>query len=136
MEVTVTDCGGGRFEARSRKAVVYVDLLPEAGGAEDGFRSVELLLAGLGACTAGTVRTYAMNHGVAGFEGIDVTVRSAEASAPERVGRIEVELQLRGALSEEDTARLVQVSNHCKVHNTLIHSPEMQTQVSVRSPLP
>ena len=129
MEISVTDCGEGRFEIRARKAVVYVDLLPESGGADDGFRSVELLLAGLGACTAGTVRTYAVNHGVKGFESVDVTVRSTEAAAPERVGRIEVELSLRGEVSDEDAERLLQVSSHCKVHNTLRLLPELTTEV-------
>lgn len=130
MEVTVSDCGDGRFEIRARKAVAYVDLLPDAGGGEDGFRSVELLLAGLGACSAGTLRTYARNHGVAGFTGVDVTVRSEELSAPERVGRIELIFNLRGDVSEHDAERLLQVSSHCKVHNTLHHMPEVTARVS------
>lgn len=134
MEISVTDCGEGRFEIRARKAVAYVDLLPDAGGAGDGFRSVELLLAGLGACTAGTVRTYAVNHNIAGFTGVDVSVRSAEASAPERVGEIEVALQLRGNVSDADAERLLQVSSHCKVHNTLRHLPELRTEVVRVSP--
>lgn len=129
MEVRVTDCGGGRFEIRSRDALAIVDLLPEAGGAGDGFRSVELLLGGLAACTAGTVRTYAVNHDVAGFEGIDVLVRSEEASAPERVGTITIELEIRGELSADDLERLRVVSGHCKVHNTLVHSPTIGVQV-------
>ncbi len=130
MEIAVTDCGAGRYEIRARKAVVHVDVLPDAGGADDGFRSVELLLAGLGACTAGTLRTYAVNHEVKGFEGVDVTVRSEEAAAPERVGKIEVTLHLRGDVSDEDAERLLQVSNHCKVHSTLRHLPELSTKVT------
>lgn len=131
MEITVSDCGGGRFEIRARKAVVYVDLLPDAGGSDDGFRSVELLLAGLGACTAGTVRTYALNHGVEGFSGIDVTVRSEEAAAPERVGRIQLEMSLHGNVSDQDADRLLQVSGHCKVHNTLNNPPQLDGRVNV-----
>ncbi len=131
MEITVSDCGEGRFEIRARKAVVYVDLLPDAGGADDGFRSVELLLAGLGACTAGTLRTYALNHGVAGFSGVDVTVRSEEAAAPERVGRIELELNVRGDVSAQDAERLLQVSGRCKVHNTLKNHPQIDGKITV-----
>jgi len=130
MEITVTDCGEGRFEVRSRKAVVFIDLLPHAGGAEDGFRSVELMLAGLGACTAGTLRTYAVNHGIDGFAGVDVTVRSVEASAPERVGKIDLEIDLHGEMSDEDVERLLRVSSHCKVHNTLIHPPAIEVRVA------
>ncbi len=135
MNVTVSDRGEGRFEIRSREAVVHVDLLPENGGAEDGFRSVELFLAGLGACTAGTLRAYAVNHGVAGFEGVDVTVRSEEAAAPERVGRIELEVTIRGDVAAEDAERLLAVGGRCKVHNTLHRPPTIDATIAVERSL-
>jgi uncharacterized OsmC-like protein len=131
VKVTVSDAGDGRFEIRSRKAVVYVDLLPDNGGADDGFRSVELFLGGLGACIAGTIRAYAVNHNVPGFEGVDVIVHSEEASAPERVGRIELEVTSRGDVASGDAERLLVVGGRCKVHNTLHLPPSVDARVAV-----
>ncbi len=130
MKVSVKDCGGGRFEIQARDAVVAVDLLPADGGAADGFRSVELLLAGLGACTAGTMRTFAMNQQMAGFEGIDVVLTAETAEHPERVARIDLELRVKGAVSEPDLARLMRVGGRCKVHNTLHSDPVVEMKVA------
>lgn len=129
MKVSVKDCGAGRFEIRARDAVVAVDLFPADGGAPDGFRSVELLLAGLGACTAGTMRTFATNQKIAGFEGIDVIVSAETAEHPERVARIDLELRVQGDVSEEDLARLMRVGGRCKVHNTLHSDPVVEMHI-------
>lgn len=129
MEVHVTDRGKGRFDIQAREAIVSVDLLPADGGAPDGFRSVELLLAGLGACTAGTLRTFAVNQEIAGFEGVDVEVSAETAKAPERVSRIEMKLHIKGDVAVGDVERLVRVAGRCKVHNTLDHSPEIELTV-------
>ena len=131
MEVVIRDCGAGRFEVRSRDAMVAVDLLPSDGGASDGFRSAELLLAALGACTAGTMRSFAVNQALEGFEGIDVVVTGETAKGPERVTPIEVEVRVRGSLSESDLERLMRVGARCKVHNTLHNDPEISMRLVV-----
>ncbi len=135
MEVVVKDCGAGRFEIRTRDAVVAVDLLPSDGGASDGFRSAELLLAALGACTAGTMRSFAVNQAIEGFEGIDVVVNGETAKGPERVAQIDVDVQIRGNLSEADLERLMRVGSRCKVHNTLHNDPEVNMRLVSASTL-
>ena len=135
MEVVVKDCGAGRFEIRTRDAVVAVDLLPSDGGPSDAFRSAELLLAALGACTAGTMRGFAVNQALEGFEGIDIVVNGETAKGPERVSRIDVDIQVRGNLSESDLERLMRVGARCKVHNTLHSDPEVNIRLVSPTPV-
>lgn len=111
---------------RARDAVLAVDLLPEDGGPSDGFRSAELLLGALGACTAGTMRAFAVKQGIEGFEGIDIIVNGETAKAPERVASLRLEVQIKGDLSEADKERLLRVGSHCKVHNTLHNEPDIE----------
>ena len=125
MKIEVKDCGAGRFEVRARDAVLAVDLLPEDGGSLDGFRSAELLLGALGACTAGTMRAFAVNQGIAGFEGIDVVVNGETAKAPERVASLRLEVHIKGDISDADRERLLRVGSRCKVHNTLHNEPDI-----------
>ncbi|MDE3139334.1 MAG: OsmC family protein [Acidobacteriota bacterium] len=109
--------------------MVAVDLLPNDGGASDGFRSAELLLAALGACTAGTVRSFAVNQSIEGFEGIDIIVNGETAKGPERVSQIDVDVHIRGDISESDLERLMRVGSRCKVHNTLHSDPEVNVRL-------
>jgi uncharacterized OsmC-like protein len=129
MEIVVKDCGAGRFEVHSRDAVVAVDLLPGDGGASDGFRSAELLLGALGACTAGTMRVFAVNQKIEGFEGIDVTVNAETSKNPERLSKIDVDVTVKGRVSEQDLERLMRVGSRCKVHNTLHGDPIVNIQL-------
>jgi uncharacterized OsmC-like protein len=129
MEIVVKDRGAGRFEVHSRDAVVAVDLLPSDGGASDGFRSSELLLGALGACTAGTMRVFAVNQKIEGFEGIDVTVNAETSKSPERLSKIDVEITVKGSVSEADLERLLRVGSRCKVHNTLHGNPIVNIQL-------
>ncbi len=126
MKIEIKDCGAGRFEVRARDAVLAVDLLPEDGGPLDGFRSAELLLGALGACTAGTMRAFAVKQGIEGFEGIDIIVIGETAKAPERVASLRLEVQIKGEISEADRERLLRVGSKCKVHNTLHNEPDIE----------
>jgi uncharacterized OsmC-like protein len=126
MRVVIRDCGAGRFEVRTRDAVLAVDLLPGDGGMPDGFRSAELLLGALGACTAGTMRAFAVRQEIQGFEGIDIIVTGEVAKQPERVARLNLQVDIKGDISVADKERLLRVGSHCKVHNTLHSEPEIE----------
>ena len=126
MKVEIRDCGAGRFEVRARDAILAVDLLPEEGGGIDGFRSAELLLGALGACTAGTIRAFAVKQGIEGFEGIDIVVDGETAKQPERVATLRLVIDIKGSISDADRDRLLRVGSHCKVHNTLHNEPNIE----------
>lgn len=126
--VEIVDQGGGRFEVRGDRACLIVDR-PDGESGEGGFRPVELLMAALGACTAGTIRSFAIAQGVGGFEGVDIEVTCEVMDKPERVGSFAVRLRLRGEVADRDAARLARIGAHCKIHNTLRSLPATELEV-------
>ena len=86
------------------------------GAAPDPY---EYVLAGLGICTAMTVRLYAERKGWP-LQHVEVRVRHAErmtAGAEKDV--FTREITLRGDLSEEERARLLSIAERCPVSRTL-----------------
>lgn len=97
------------------------------GGADSGPTPYDLLLAGLGACTAITVRMYADRKG---WPLRQTTVRLRHrrihakdcASCDTRTGQLDQivrEMQFEGELTDEQRARLLDIAERCPVHRTL-----------------
>jgi uncharacterized OsmC-like protein len=109
----------GVLEARARDVTLQV-----GRHADDGFLSVELLLAALGSCMLGTMLAFAENVGVA-VDGVRLELTPALADRPERVERIDMRLRVDGDVEPKRLASLRRVAEHCKVHNTLEHAPQL-----------
>jgi len=97
------------------------------GGTDRGATPYELLLSGLGACTAMTLRLYA-DRKKWPLESAIVELRSGrshekdcETCATEKVGigTIERRLTLDGPLTDEQRARLLEIAGRCPVKQTL-----------------
>jgi putative redox protein len=97
------------------------------GGTNLGPSPYGLLLAGLGACTAMTLRMYADRKGWP-LERVTVRLRHDKIHARDcedcetqtgRIDRIERELHLEGELDEAQRARLMDIADKCPVHRTL-----------------
>lgn len=97
------------------------------GGADSGPTPYDLLLAGLGACTAVTLRMYAERKS---WDLRHVTVRLRHDRIHARdcvecetsvgwLDHIQREVQLEGDLTGEQRARLLAIAEHCPVHRTL-----------------
>jgi putative redox protein len=97
------------------------------GGSDRGPTPYEFLLAGLGACTAMTLRVYA-DRKQWPLEGAIVELRSGrshekdcESCATEKVsiGTIERRIRLEGPLTDEQRDRILQIAERCPVKQTL-----------------
>jgi len=99
----------------------------QVGGSDRGPTPYEFLLAGLGACTAMTLRIYA-DRKQWPLEGAIVALRSARthekdcedcATKDVSIGTIERRVTLEGPLNEEQRARLLEIVDRCPVKQTL-----------------
>ena len=99
------------------------------GGEDTGPTPYDLLLAALGTCTAMTIKMYADRKKI-GFEGCDVHVTHERDHGADcdHVSREEEGMQvqalnrsitLRGDLTDEERAKLIEIADKCPVHRTL-----------------
>lgn len=106
---------------------LVVDEPVELGGTDEGMTPYQLLLASLSSCMALTMRMYANRKGWP-LEGASIHLRTAPAHEPDhevmasgsrRVARIERRIELRGALTEEQRSRLVDIADRCPIKRNL-----------------
>lgn len=105
------------------------------GGTDLGASPYQLVSAGLGACTAMTMRMYARRKKMA-LRHVIVDVTHNKRHAPdcetctETPGKQDVfrrEIRLEGDLSAEERARLLEIADKCPVHRTLHQSAVIET---------
>lgn len=109
---------------------------PEAyGGTDRGPSPYGFLAAGLGACTAMTLRLYARRKGWP-LEAVRVDlchdkVHAQDAGTPQaaRLDRFTRRIALEGPLSEAQRARLLEIADRCPVHRTLEAGAEITTEL-------
>ena len=106
---------------------LLVDEPAEAGGGDAGPTPYDLLLAGLGACTAMTLRLYADNKKLP-LERVAVSLKHEKIYAQDcadcetregRIDRIERVITLEGDLDDAQRTKLLEIANKCPVHRTL-----------------
>ena len=91
----------------------------EAGGGGRGPTPHQLVLSGLGACTAITLRMYADRKGWR-LKGVTVELQLNPDGAPAAGGsEIRRRVTLHGDVTPEQRERLLQVANACPVNKTL-----------------
>ena len=105
---------------------------PEAaGGRDSGMSPYEYLLAGLGACTAMTIRMYAERHGWP-LEHISVALRHVvEQGAEGPADRFERRIELVGGLSDEQRQRLLGIAEKCPVSRSLQRAARVVSELAL-----
>lgn len=101
------------------------DEVREDGGEDQGPAPLELLAAGLAACTSMTVKSYA-DHKDISLRRVHVevrVVREAERTTFEKLIRFE------GMLEDAERDRLLEISKRCPVHRTLMGAITIETRL-------
>ncbi|QUD86848.1 bifunctional alpha/beta hydrolase/OsmC family protein [Phenylobacterium montanum] len=129
--VIVEETGAGQFQAEVRVGRTHflADEPVEVGGLGSGPSPFELVSAGLGACTAMTLRMYAERKGLP-LGTVSVAVahkRAPEAEKPERFERV---VSLGGDLAPDQIERLMQIADRCPVHRLLEPGAEIRTRLA------
>lgn len=129
-KVTVVESGNGKFGQfiTAGGHVLGADEPVSTGGQATGPDPFELVLAGLGACTAMTLRMYAERKGLK-LDSVKVHLRHVQR-ASQTAGlfdRFERVIELAGDLSGEDRQRLLDIAERCPVSQTLKRSSEIVT---------
>lgn len=138
--------GDHRITVRTGKQGFYTEIFadgfslvadePEGyGGTGRGPSPYEYLLTALGSCTAMTVQMYARRKKWPLEEAV-VRLSHAKIHAEDcrdcdekdrKIDRFERELDLQGDLDEDQRQRLVEISEKCPVHRTLMEEVEIRT---------
>jgi uncharacterized OsmC-like protein len=98
-----------------------------AGGGDAGPDPYDYLLTALGVCTSMTVGLYARRKQIP-LEDVTVSLRHSRIYAKDceeceteegMLDRIDVDVELTGALREEQRAKLMEIAAKCPIHRTL-----------------
>jgi uncharacterized OsmC-like protein/pimeloyl-ACP methyl ester carboxylesterase len=136
--VVVTETREGRFQhlVRTGRHRLLADEPAAVGGLDSGLSPYDLLLAGLGACTAMTLRLYAERKALQ-LERVSVTLTHARIHAADcetceteegMLDRIDRTIRIDGDLDEDQRRRLLEIADKCPVHRTLTSEVEIRTR--------
>lgn len=140
MAIVTADLGRGTaVTIRARQFESLSDEPEAAGGTDTGPTPYEILLGGLAACIAVTLRLYADHKGIA-LHGVAVRLEFDRIHAAdcedcdERddgwIERIRSDVTIHGDFDDAQRARLGQVARRCPVHKTLTNGIKIVDQVT------
>lgn len=130
--VIVAETGAGRYQQSIdiRSHQMLADEPASVGGEDSGPAPFEFLMAGLGACTAMTIRMYAERKQIP-LTKVSVALTHNKVDVDGKLlERIERSITLEGALSAEEQKRLLEIANRCPVHRAITQPLVIETTLS------
>ena len=125
-KMTVRNEDGDRFTIGIRGHEVVVDQPLADGGTDIGPTPTELFVGGLASCVAFYAGRFLDRHGIE-RDGFSVACEWEMANErPNRVGRIDIDLELPSGFPSKHRERLMAVVEHCTVHNSMLQMPEVR----------
>ena len=135
--VVVRETRQGRFqqEIAVGRHRFLADEPVAVGGLDSGPGPYDLVLAGLGACTAMTLRLYAERKALP-LERVTVALSHAKIHAEDcaacetkegMIDRIERAITFAGELDDDQRKRLLEIADKCPVHRTLTSEVDIRT---------
>jgi uncharacterized OsmC-like protein/pimeloyl-ACP methyl ester carboxylesterase len=135
--VLVRETGAGKFQQEivSGPHRLFADEPVAFGGLDSGLSPYNLLLAALGACTAMTLRLYAVQKKLP-LERVSVRLTHNKIHAADcedcetkegMLDRIDRNIALEGPLDPGQRTRLIEIANKCPVHRTLESEIDIRT---------
>lgn len=134
---------GYRVEISTPEHRWFADEPPDEGGTGAGPTPYELLLGGLAACTAITLRLYTRNKGIpmewirATYEFDRIYARDCEECESDEKGlieRVDARVTIGGTFDEAQRIRLAQIVSRCPVHKTLANGMKILDHVTFAQP--
>jgi putative redox protein len=126
--IAVTYAGGDRLRIDVRGHELGADQPVEDGGEDTAPTPTELFLASLTACVAFYAERFLRRHALSP-EGLKVSCAYGWAANPNRVGEIDLTVEAPGITAAKREA-FKRVIEHCTVHNTLEHPPQVRIRVA------
>lgn len=112
-----------------RGHLLVADEPTDNGGKDSGPTPTELVLSGLAACTASTLRMYA-DRKEWELDRIDVEMGiTIEKTGTGQISRIDSMIRLSGNLEQEQRDRLLEIAGKCPVHRLLTNPIEITTHL-------
>lgn len=140
QEITVSESGKGKFtqDVTIGHHKLIADEPTTVGGDDAGPSPYDFLLIALGSCTSMTVRSYADLKKIP-LEGITVKLKHNKVHAEDcvncenpnaKMDKIEVAIELKGKLTQEQKNKMLDIANKCPVHRTLTSKIVINTTLS------
>jgi len=132
--VRVAESGSGPYSqiVTAGGHTLSADEPRELGGQGVGPSPYEYILAGLGACTAMTLRSYVIRHNW-GVDQITIELqheRIAAADPSETVDKFRRVICLKGTISEAQRLKLLEIAERCPVSLTLRRASIIESRVT------
>ena len=129
MNIVHASLGTNKYKTtlRTSRNSIIADEPLSLGGSDLGFSPTQLLCSSLAACTSITLRMYA-NHKNWNVVDIFVTVEF-DKNNETGISTFTRKIEIKGAITDEQKQRLLDVANKCPVHKILSNPIQINTTI-------